>query len=56
MFILQLSVCFKFRISGCRIPTSVAALINTHWLDETKTDTVDVPVPEGQSNTLRKKT
>ena len=29
VFILQLSVCFTFRISGCRKPTSVAALIST---------------------------
>ena len=27
VFILQLSVCFTFRISGCRNPTSVAALV-----------------------------
>ena len=27
MFILQLSVCFTFRISGCRKPTLVAALV-----------------------------
>ena len=27
VFILQLSVCFTFRISGCRKPTSIAALV-----------------------------
>ena len=29
VFILQLSVCFTFRISGCRKPTSIAALVQT---------------------------